>query len=66
VELLSLDTTASESIGEIGVTSTPTSPGLANLICHIRNPQNMLNYMILSAWLKFMGIAQHIPTVSIG
>ena len=51
--------------GEVGVTTTP-GPSLANIMCHLRNPQNMLNYMILSAWLKFMGIAQHIPTVSIG
>ena len=46
-------------------TSTP-GHGLAQALAHIRNPQNMLNYMILTAWLKFMGIAQHIPTVSIG
>jgi hypothetical protein len=51
--------------GEVGATTTP-SAGLANLMIHIRNPQNMLNYMILSAWLKFMGIAQHIPTVTFG
>ncbi|MGB2346796.1 MAG: hypothetical protein ACPH9F_08095 [Candidatus Poseidoniaceae archaeon] len=54
-----------ENLGEVGVTTTPNA-GLANLLCHIRNPQNMLNYMILSAWLKFMGVAQHLPTVSIG
>jgi hypothetical protein len=51
--------------GEVGATTTP-GPSLANIICHLRNPQNMLNYMILSAWLKFMGVAQHLPTVSIG
>lgn len=65
MELLSSDILASDITGEVGATTTP-SPGLANLICHLRNPQNMLNYMILSAWLKFMGIAQHIPSVSIG
>ena len=66
MELLSTLDSDIEKIGEVGV-STPTSgPSLANLIVHIRNPQNMLNYMILSAWLKFMGIAQHIPSVSIG
>jgi len=50
---------------EVGATSTP-SPGLAQAIAHLRNPQNMLNYMILTAWLKFMGVAQHIPTVTFG
>ena len=49
----------------VGTTTTPVPPW-AHLLTHIRNPQNMLNYMILSAWLKFMGIAQHIPTVTFG
>ena len=52
-------------ITESAMATTP-SPSWAHLLTHIRNPQNMLNYMILSAWLKFMGIAQHIPSVSIG
>jgi hypothetical protein len=51
---------------EVGATSTSAGPGLAQVLCHIRNPNNLLNYMILSAWLKFMGIAAHIPTVTIG
>jgi len=50
---------------EVGAASTPGA-GLAQVLCHLRNPGNLLNYMILSAWLKFMGIASHIPTVSIG
>lgn len=51
---------------EVGGATTPTTPGLAQVICHLRNPGNLLNYMILSAWLKFMGVAQHIPSVTIG
>jgi hypothetical protein len=54
-----------EITSEVGAASTP-SPGLAQILCHLRNPGNLLNYMILSAWLKFMGVAQHLPTVSIG
>jgi hypothetical protein len=50
---------------EVGATSTP-GIGFAQVLCHLRNPGNLLNYMILSAWLKFMGIAAHIPSVSIG
>jgi hypothetical protein len=65
VELLSRSSTDMDIASEVGALSTP-SPGLAQALAHIRNPQNMLNYMILSAWLKFMGVAQHIPTVSIG
>jgi hypothetical protein len=51
--------------GDIGATATQ-GPGIAQVLCHLRNPGNLLNYMILSAWLKFMGIAAHIPSVSIG
>lgn len=54
-----------EITGDVGTVSTP-GPGVAQILCHLRNPGNLLNYMILSAWLKFMGIASHIPTVSIG
>lgn len=33
---------------------------------HLREPQNLLTYMIFTAWCKFMGIAQHIPSVTVG
>jgi len=36
------------------------------LLNHLRNPQNLLTYMIFTAWCKFMGVAQYLPTVSIG
>jgi len=64
VEFLS-SLTDIEKISEGGATASP-SASLAQLLCHLRNPGNLLNYMILSAWLKFMGIASHIPSVSIG
>lgn len=33
---------------------------------HLRDPQNLLTYMIFTAWMKFMGVAQHIPSVTVG
>ena len=39
---------------------------MAQMMCHLRNPQNLLTYMIFTAWLKFMGVAQHIPSISVG
>jgi hypothetical protein len=65
VELLSRNGSDMDIASDVGVTST-SGPSIAQVFSHIRNPQNMLNYMILTAWLKFMGVAQHIPTVTIG
>ena len=54
------------------LTSIPTSVDmdgavhLARLLVHFRNPQNLLNYLALSAWAKFMGISEYIPTITIG
>lgn len=41
-------------------------PSLARLLCHIRKPENLLTWLVFSAWMKFMGIAAYIPTVTIG
>jgi len=47
---------------------TEAKPGysIAQMMLHLRNPQNLLTYMIFTAWLKFMGIASHIPSVTVG
>ena len=36
------------------------------LLTHLKEPQNLLNYMLLTAWMKFMGVASMIPTIVIG
>ena len=38
---------------------------VAQLAQHLREPKNLLNYMIFSAWLKFMGIASSLPSISV-
>ena len=38
----------------------------ATVMTHLRNPQNLLTYMIFTAWMKFMGVAQHIPSITVG
>jgi hypothetical protein len=38
----------------------------ATVMAHLRNPQNLLTYMIFTAWMKFMGVAQHIPSITVG
>jgi len=37
----------------------------AQVAQHLRNPQNLLTYMIFTAWCKFMGVAQYAPSISI-
>jgi len=49
----------SEEIVKTGFTT-------AQIMTHLRNPQNLLTYLMFSAWLKFMGFAAHIPSVSVG
>ena len=54
---------------------TPTSTNIDDtcdvasglrLLQHLKEPQNLLNYLILSAWLKFMEFGEYIPTITIG
>lgn len=33
---------------------------------HIQNPTNLLVYLAFTAWLKFMGCANYIPTITVG
>lgn len=35
------------------------------LLQHLREPQNLLNYMLLTAWLKFMNVTSMMPTIVI-
>ncbi len=39
---------------------------VGRLLQHLQNPQNLLTYLCFTAWMKFMGIAQHIPSITIG
>lgn len=38
----------------------------ARLLTHMRKPENLITYLILTAWMKFMGVASHIPTITVG
>ena len=39
---------------------------VAHLLKHIREPQNLLTYMVFTAWCKFMGVMEMIPSITIG
>ena len=38
----------------------------ARLLSHVRKPENLITYLVLSAWMKFMGVSAYIPTVTVG
>jgi hypothetical protein len=39
---------------------------VGRLLQHLREPQNLITYLVLTAWMKFMGVAEHIPSITIG
>jgi len=44
----------------------PLEPLNVQVLRHLRNPQNLLTYLIFSAWMKFMGVASAIPSITLG
>lgn len=63
---------ANDKTGGAGVpSSAPISEscdmaGLPRLIQHLKEPQNLLNYMIFTAYMKYMEIFSWVPTITIG
>ena len=49
---------------ETGLPGTSTT--MLKLACHLREPQNIINYLVLSAWLKYMEMTQYLPSITIG
>jgi hypothetical protein len=58
------DQSLTEMDSELGV--GPQSLTVARLLLHIRKPENLLTWLVLTAWMKWMGIAEHIPSITIG
>ena len=44
----------------------PSAVWTGRLLLHLRKPENLVTYLVFSAWMKFMGIAEHIPSITIG
>lgn len=61
-----------DSTGGAGVSSSATitescdMTGLPRLIQHLKEPSNLLNYMIFTAYCKYMAVFSWIPTITIG
>ena len=61
-----------DSTGGAGVSSSATitescdMTGLPRLIQHLKEPHNLLNYMIFTAYMKYMEVFSWVPTITIG
>lgn len=55
-----------ETIGTTNLVDSNSAVTAARLLTHLRNPQNLLTYMIFTAWMKFMGVSQYIPSITVG
>ena len=54
-------------MNEINATEAAAeSVQLSRFLSHIKDPQNLLNYMIFTAYCKFMGISSYLPSITIG
>jgi len=37
-----------------------------SILNHLREPQNLITYLVFTAWCKFMGISSYIPSITVG
>jgi hypothetical protein len=44
----------------------PSSVWFGRILLHMRKPENLVTYLVFTAWMKFMGVAEHVPTVTVG
>ena len=44
----------------------PSAVWTGRLLLHMRKPENLVTYLVFSAWLKFMGVAEHLPSITVG
>jgi len=47
-------------------TVVPQSVMITRVLTHLRKPENLVTYLMFTAWMKFMGISEHVPTITLG
>ena len=55
-----------EDLSSTAISDSCDPVGSVRLIQHLKEPQNLLNYMIFTAYCKYMEIFSWIPTITIG
>lgn len=58
------DNTLLESAAQTNLAST--SVLFARLLAHARKPENLIVYLVFTAWAKYMEIWAELPSVTIG
>lgn len=38
----------------------------ARLLQHARDPTNLIGWMVMTAWMKYMGVSEYMPTITVG
>lgn len=54
-----IPSTASEGV-------LPSALWVGRLLTHVRKPENLVVYLMFTAWMKFMGVAEYAPSITIG
>ena len=49
-----------------GESVLPQALWVGRLLTHVRKPENLVVYLMFTAWMKFMGIASHVPSITVG
>ena len=44
----------------------PSALWTGRLLMHMRKPENLVTYLVFTAWVKFMGVADQLPSITIG
>lgn len=44
----------------------PQALWVGRILTHVRKPENLVVYLMFTAWMKFMGIASHVPSITVG
>lgn len=44
----------------------PTALWTGRLLMHMRKPENLVTYLVFTAWMKFMGVADKLPSITVG
>ena len=57
---------SNESIDLTNTLDSSSAVTVGRLLTHLKDPTNLLTYMVFTAWCKFMGIYTMMPSITVG